>query len=85
MNTKDTQFDSIAAGGMVRDLLSRNTRGTRQDTYIKDVLYFLGKSVDSDKYCFKGGFDEFVAEVLGPIVDRARETRLDNAMYELGN
>jgi hypothetical protein len=34
------------------------------DMIIDDIVYMLGMALDSDKYSFRGGFDEFKARLV---------------------
>jgi hypothetical protein len=46
-----------------------------EETYVADMLYGIGRSLDQEKYDFANGFREFLLEHVAPLVDLAREQK----------
>lgn len=71
------KFDTRAALGRLNEVLAKYDNESldmySEDTYIADVVFFLGKSVDKEKYGHDARtFTNFLAERIYPIADAAR-------------
>ena len=64
--------------------MTEHIEGYSEVTFINDVLYFLGKSIDDENYGWAQGFRKFLASVIYPNALRAHEDEKANFTRKLG-
>jgi len=82
------KFDTRAALGRLNEILVRYNKESlemyTEETYIADILFFLGKSVDKDKYGYDAKtYVDFLA-TLHPRTESARKSIKNRFARKLG-
>jgi len=84
-----TKFDARISIEHLRTQLARYEENEElkyydEDCYIQDVLFFLGKSIDDEKYNMAQGFTRFVGGRLSPLVKKMEGSLKSLFCRELG-
>lgn len=82
------KFDTRAALGRLNEILEKYDNESldlyNEETYISDILFFLGKSVDEEKYGFDARtYVDFLA-TLHPRTEAARKSIKNRFARKLG-
>ena len=69
------KFDARAALGRFNKILERYDNESlelySEECYIEDLLYFIGKSIDEDKYGFDArGYRRFLCQKIAPFSNK---------------